>query len=141
MPLKSPFKKSGPKPASKPSSSSKGKVVAKTPAKGAQKKPPIIPASRPAGAKPTTARRTAAPPPPPPPLFNLSDERKLDVLGVVLALSGVLMLLALISANPDTLIGAILDVFSVLFGWGTFILPVVLILFGGWLVLRKIERI
>jgi S-DNA-T family DNA segregation ATPase FtsK/SpoIIIE len=146
MPLKSPFKKSGSKPASK--SAPKGKAPARRPdvpagkpaGQAAQKKPAGLPASRPAGAKPVS-RRTAAPVPPPPPLFNLSDERKLDVLGVGLALGGVLMLLALISANHDTLIGAILDVFSALFGWGTFILPVVLILFGTWLVLRKIERI
>lgn len=51
------------------------------------------------------------------------------------------MLLALLSATHDMPISLILDVFSFFFGWGTFILPVALILFGAWLVLRKIDRI
>src|SRR5258706_11182430 len=102
MPLKSPFKKSPSKPASK--SPSKGKVV---PVRGA-KKLPGKPVSQSTVVKPAASRRAAVPPPPPPPLFNLSDERKLDVLGIVLALGGVLMLLALISINHDMPVGVLL---------------------------------
>src|SRR5690348_18372179 len=129
MPLKSPFKKSRSKPAPKPSP--KGKAASSPPAKSTGPATPKKPASR----------RAAAPPPPPPPLFNLSDERKLDVLGVALAVSGVLMILALVSATHDMPIGFVLDIFWFMLGWGTLILPVGLILFGGWLVLRKIDRI
>src|SRR5258706_740510 len=135
MPLKSPFKKSPSKPASK--SPSKGRVVPL----GGEKRLPGKPAPQSTVVKPAASRRAAVPPPPPPPLFNLSDERKLDVLGIVLALGGVLMLLALISINHDMPVGVLLDVFQVFLGWGKFILPVALILFGVWLVLRKIERI
>jgi S-DNA-T family DNA segregation ATPase FtsK/SpoIIIE len=91
--------------------------------------------------KKSTARRASPPPPPPPPLFNLSDERKLDVLGIILALAGVIGILTLASANRSELTGSLLDMLSLFVGWGVFILPGALILFGGWLVLRKIERI
>ncbi|GAB4502350.1 MAG: DNA translocase FtsK [Anaerolineales bacterium] len=97
------------------------------------------------GKKP--AEKTPAAPPPPapaaplPPLFNLSPERKLDFLGVGLALGGLLILLALISSSRSALTGATVSLFSFLFGWGAYGLPIALILFGGWLLVRKIERI
>jgi len=138
MPLKLPFQKAPAKPA--PKSSAKGKVVVGQDAR----KAPAKAASKPAPAKATGSRKPAhapEPAPPPPPLFNLSDERKLDVLGIVLALGGALMLLALISINHDMPIGFLLDIFRVGFGWGEYIFPVALILFGLWLVFRKIEHI
>ena len=130
MPLKTPFTKSSAKPAAK--SSAKGKVVVPRTAQPAAKKPQAKP----------VARRGAAPAPvPPPPLFNLSPERKLDVLGIGLALGGALLFLALISVTHDMPIGFILDALAYLFGWAVYILPVALFLFGIWLVFRKIERI
>src|SRR5688572_2640620 len=138
MPLKLPFKKSRSKPVPKPSS--KGKAVSNHPVRSsgqtASKK------SNTAGAKPAASRsRRAAAPAPLPPLFNLSDERKLDMLGVALALGGVITVLTLLSANRSELTGSALSMLSFFFGWSMYILPVALILFGGWLVLRKIERI
>jgi len=146
MPLKLPFQKSRSKPAPKTPSKGESKAAPNYPAKSSGQKPHAIRLaehSRRSPAKPA-AKQTAsrrAPAPPPPPLFNLSDERKLDALGVVLALSGALLILALFSINHDMPIGFLLDVFWFFLGWGTFILPVALILFGGWLVLRKIDRI
>src|SRR5690349_5690905 len=144
MPLKLAFIKSRSKPIPKPPS--KGKAVAGQPLRSsgqtASKKPNTAQASRTASAKPTSSRsRRAAVPAPLPPLFNLSDERKLDVLGVALALGGVITILTLVSANRSELTGSALSMLSFFFGWSMYILPVALILFGGWLVLRKIERI
>jgi S-DNA-T family DNA segregation ATPase FtsK/SpoIIIE len=72
---------------------------------------------------------------------SLSDERKLDVVGIVLAFIGIIILLGLISANRSPIIGGVITFLSQLFGWGLYILPLGLLVFGLWLVFRKIERI
>ena len=83
-----------------------------------------------------------APPPREPSWWdNLSPERKLDVVGIVLAFVGIILLLGLISANRSPIVGGFIFILAQLFGWGVYILPVGLILFGLWLVFRKIERI
>ncbi|MDP2778742.1 MAG: DNA translocase FtsK 4TM domain-containing protein, partial [Anaerolineales bacterium] len=72
---------------------------------------------------------------------NLSAERKLDVVGIILAFIGIIIFLGLISANRSALIGGAIFFLSQIFGWGVYILPLGLLLFGLWLVFRKIERI
>jgi S-DNA-T family DNA segregation ATPase FtsK/SpoIIIE len=72
---------------------------------------------------------------------SLSPERKLDVVGVVLALVGLLILLGLLASSPSVLTGSIIHLLRQLMGWGLYFLPVALIVFGLWLILRKIERI
>ena len=91
------------------------------------------------------AKHQAPPPPPPtrePTLWErLSAERKLDVVGVALAFIGLIILLGLISANRSAIIGGVIFFLAQLFGWGVYILPIGLIIFGLWLVFRKIERV
>ena len=77
----------------------------------------------------------------PPLLPKISAERKIDIVGGVMALVGVLTLLALVSANRSSLTDGWVYILSYLFGWGSYLLPIALIVVGGWLVLRKIERI
>lgn len=72
---------------------------------------------------------------------RLSPERKLDVIGVLLAVSGILILLGLLASSPSALTGGIIRLLGQLIGWGLYFLPAGLILFGLWLILRKIERI
>ncbi len=72
---------------------------------------------------------------------SLSDERKLDVVGIILAFLGILILLGLVSANRSAFIGGIIFFLTQIFGWGMYILPLGLLVFGLWLVFRKIERI
>jgi DNA segregation ATPase FtsK/SpoIIIE, S-DNA-T family len=72
---------------------------------------------------------------------KLSPERKLDVVGIVLAFIGIIILLGLISANRSALVGGAIFFLSQVFGWGVYILPIGLLVFGLWLVFRKIERI
>ncbi|HEY5984320.1 MAG TPA: DNA translocase FtsK [Anaerolineales bacterium] len=72
---------------------------------------------------------------------NLSPERKLDVVGVGLLLAGVLILLGLLATSPSALTGGVIRLLGQLIGWGLYFLPAGLILFGLWLILRKIERI
>src|SRR5574340_380132 len=72
---------------------------------------------------------------------SLSPERKLDVIGIVLIVAGILVLVGLLSTSPSALTGGVLKLLGQLIGWGIYFLPAGLILFGLWLVLRKIERI
>lgn len=79
--------------------------------------------------------------PPPPPSQSLWDklspERKLDVVGAVLAFAGIAIGLGLFSANRSEIMGRVPQIF----GWGSYILPIGLFIFGAWLVVRKIERV
>jgi S-DNA-T family DNA segregation ATPase FtsK/SpoIIIE len=129
MPLKTPANtKPLGKPAGKPAP---GKQATKPPVKGGAK-----PAGK--GAPPPAYN----PPPALPPLFpNLSNERKLDLLGVGMALAGVLIGISLFSANRSSITGGVIFVLTRALGWGAWILPVVLILVGVWLIVRNIERI
>jgi S-DNA-T family DNA segregation ATPase FtsK/SpoIIIE len=135
MPVKLPFSKKAP---------SKGKPAPKNehkaPAKSGSGRHAPAPKRTPAAEKAPRAR-TPRSAPEPPPLINLSPERKLDLLGIGLAVAGVVMALLLLSSSNSALSGTAISVFSFLFGWGAYILPVALILFGLWLILRKIETI
>ena len=72
---------------------------------------------------------------------NLSIDRRLDVIGIVLALVGLLTFLSLISAEHSILTGGLIRLLGQLFGWGVYILPIGLIAIGLWLVLRNLESI
>jgi len=98
------------------------------------------PASKSAG------KSKRAPEPPPKdsaPTFwdSLSAERKLDVVGVILSVVGLLILLTLFASSRSSLTGGFVRILSQLIGWGIYILPVALIGFGLWLILRNIEHI
>jgi S-DNA-T family DNA segregation ATPase FtsK/SpoIIIE len=125
MPLKTPV------PASKASGKPKGKTS--TPSQGKSKTPP---------AKGKSAARVS----PPAPVSvswwqTLSPERKLDVVGAIMSVLGILILLILFSAQRSALTGSMILVFSQMLGWGIYILPVALIVMGLWLILRRIEKL
>ena len=104
-------------------------------------KPAAKPAARPAQKTPEKPARKPAPPKGGGWSWgSVSPERKLDVLGVILALLGLLTLLALFSPSRGSLTGAWVDLLSQLAGWGTFILPLALLALGLWLVFRNIDK-
>lgn len=106
----------------------------------ASKKPPSKPAKGKPGVRAAQKKKTPAPSP----SFSLpqiSPERRLDILGGALALAGLLTLVALFSTTRSSLTGGWLDLLALIFGWGSYVLPIALIVFGGWLVLRKVERL
>jgi len=72
---------------------------------------------------------------------SLSAERKLDVVGAVMAVVGLLTSLILFSAQRSAVTGSMVRVLSQVFGWGIYVLPVGLIVMGLWLVLRRIEKL
>ncbi len=133
MPLKLPFPKSPPdKGKSKPAPKKDEKKNAAKPAP---------PKNAPKASTGKHAPKATPAPPPPPPLLNLSTDRKLDILGIFLALGGIVIGLSLLSPTQGALTGGIILLFKFPFGNGVYVLWLALILFGGWLVLRKIERI
>ncbi len=72
---------------------------------------------------------------------SIPKARKLDALGVVLTLVGLLTFLSLVSIQQGSVTDSIVTVMRRLAGWGTFILPVAVILAGIWLILRNIEKL
>ncbi|MGA2489580.1 MAG: hypothetical protein ABSF99_05255, partial [Anaerolineales bacterium] len=64
-------------------------------------------------------------------LGSISPEHKMDILGVVMALVGLLTMLSLFSANKAGLTGDWISALKSVFGWGVYILPVGLIVLGA----------
>ena len=126
MPLKTPSSPS--KSSGKPA----GKIVTPAP-RGGNK------------SKPASAKKKA--PPPEPELVSirwwdtLTDERKLDIVGAVMAVVGILILLILVSAQRSAPTATMVRVLGQTFGWGIYVLPVGLIGMGLWLILRRIEKL
>jgi S-DNA-T family DNA segregation ATPase FtsK/SpoIIIE len=72
---------------------------------------------------------------------DLSLDRKLDIIGVVMAVVGLVTLFGLLSVNNGWLMGNWVTLLARLFGWGVYFVPVGLIIFGAWLILRKFDRL
>jgi S-DNA-T family DNA segregation ATPase FtsK/SpoIIIE len=72
---------------------------------------------------------------------NITTDRKMDIAGVILAMLGFLTLLSLLSSTNGSIIGAWVSTVKQVFGWGLFILPIILIALGLWLILRNFERV
>ncbi|MEO8355676.1 MAG: DNA translocase FtsK 4TM domain-containing protein [Chloroflexota bacterium] len=125
MPLKTPASRS--KSSGKPA----GKTV--TAARGKDK-----------GASHVKKTRHTSPPPRPVSVGwweTLTDERKLDVVGAVMAVIGLLTMLVLVSSQRSPLTGSMVRVLGQTFGWGIYILPLGLIVMGLWLIFRRIEKL
>jgi DNA segregation ATPase FtsK/SpoIIIE, S-DNA-T family len=74
-------------------------------------------------------------------LESISPERKMDILGVVLAVVGLLTALSLFSVKHSSLSGSWVGFLGQGFGWGVYLLPVGLIILGAWLVARNVESL
>jgi DNA segregation ATPase FtsK/SpoIIIE, S-DNA-T family len=72
---------------------------------------------------------------------GMSLDRKLDILGIGLALFGMLTLLSLLSISNSIATGSLLELVGRATGRGAFLFPISLILIGLWLVLRNFERV
>jgi len=65
----------------------------------------------------------------------------MDLVGIALALVGLLTLLSLFSVTTSSLTGSWRSMLGLAFGWGVYILPFALIILGVWLVARDVERL
>jgi S-DNA-T family DNA segregation ATPase FtsK/SpoIIIE len=72
---------------------------------------------------------------------SLSGERKLDIVGIIMAMIGLGFLLVLFSAQRSELTNRVVRPMSQMFGWGLYVLTIALILMGLWLVFRRIEKL
>ncbi len=104
------------------------------------KSTPVKPSSRKPASKPASRKPRATAKKQPSLWSRISAERKLDLLGVLLALIGLLTLLALFSPTRGAVTGWWVKALTIIAGWGMVILPIGLIGFGLWLVFRRIEK-
>ena len=70
----------------------------------------------------------------------MTKEQKLDVIGVLLALAGILVLLALFSPNQSIVVSTIVEYLYYLFGLGRFVVAIACLLTGGWIILRHFNE-
>ncbi len=89
----------------------------------------------------TGARRQARGAPSPSFWSGLPPERRLDLIGTLMTLAGLLIFLALIASTRSALSGGVIRLLRQLVGWGIYVVPVGLVFFGLWLILRRVERI
>ncbi|MBN1145787.1 MAG: DNA translocase FtsK 4TM domain-containing protein [Anaerolineales bacterium] len=132
------------KSSKKPSSRSRKPAPRPAPAKKLPaKKPPARKTSGkpPSTSKPTPKEKPHSPRPPRVLRQGISLDRKLDILGVALALAGLLTLFSLLSPIKSSLTGGWASTLEMFFGLGSYVFPLALMLGGLWLVLRNFERI
>jgi S-DNA-T family DNA segregation ATPase FtsK/SpoIIIE len=130
-----PAKASGTKTTASKSTKSK----ASTSSKSSAQSPKAGKAPASARSKRVLGARSSQQAEPRPPL--LTADRKLDIIGVLLALVGFLTLLSLLSTNNSSFIGGWVSLLEQTFGWGVSLFAVILVISGIWLVLRNFERI
>ncbi|HEY5505053.1 MAG TPA: DNA translocase FtsK 4TM domain-containing protein, partial [Sedimentisphaerales bacterium] len=91
--------------------------------------------------KPRKSSKSSVPPDRFSVLDGIPPERQMDILGVVLAIVGLVTLLSLFSATKSSLTGSWINILAQVFGWGDYILPVALLVLGVWLVARNVDRL
>lgn len=72
--------------------------------------------------------------------FRVSPERKMDIIGVLVAAAGLLMLLSFFSTQEGLVTTWISTALRQLAGWGAVVISAALLLTGLWLVFRHAER-
>ncbi len=107
-------------------------------ARSGSRKPAVK--SAPSARKPADRKRSA-PRAGAPRRSSLSPERKIDLIGAAMALGGLLSLLSFISATQSQATSTLLRGMQAIAGWGGFMIPLALLLFGLWLVFRNVDRL
>ena len=74
-------------------------------------------------------------------ITGLSLDRKLDIIGIVLTLLGLLTVLSMLSSTNGSLTGGWVAGLRAIFGLGMYLFSAGVIVTGLWLVLRNFERI
>lgn len=72
---------------------------------------------------------------------GLSIDRKLDIIGLVLGVIGVLSLFALLSEQKGSVTAWWVNALYETLGWGAYLLPLLVSLLGIWLVIRSLEKL
>ncbi len=72
---------------------------------------------------------------------NLTTEQKVDFIGGLIAIAGILSLVAFFARDNGSLTGWVAKTMAQIAGWGGFILPVGMTALGLFLLLRKVDRL
>ena len=92
--------------------------------------------------KPQSKSPKGAPKQAPSPIqTGISADRKMEIVGVILAVVGLLTLLTIASSARSEASGFWVNLWRTSFGWGAFVLPLVLIAVGVWMVAHNFERV
>ena len=73
-------------------------------------------------------------------LAEISPQRRMDIFGIVLVVIGLLTLVSLFTQSTGRVTGWWVTNLSKAIGWGIYLLPLALIGFGGWMLLRNVEK-
>ena len=118
-------------PVKRTASANRARKASATPRKKAS---PKSSSRRPAAR--TTVRKAA----PSPKSFSISPDRRVDITGIVMIVSGVLTLLSLMLGDSGVVSKWWSDTLYKSTGWGAFAIPVILIMAGAWFLLRKLDQ-
>jgi len=73
-------------------------------------------------------------------LSGISPQRRIDIIGIILILIGVLTLVSLFTQSVGSVTGWWVTNLSIAVGWNVYILPVALVGLGAWMLLRNMDR-
>ena len=74
-------------------------------------------------------------------LSGISRQKRVDIIAILLLLIGALTLISLFTQSSGRLTAWCVQSLSILIGWGVYIFPLVLMLFGAWILLRNHQRL
>ena len=72
---------------------------------------------------------------------SISPQRQFDIFAIIIILIGFLTLVSLFTQSTGSLTGWWVTNLSKVIGWGVYILPLIFIGIGGWLLLRNIDKL
>ena len=92
--------------------------------------------------KSKSTRKKSAPAKTRKPAFSgIPPQRRIDIFAIILLVIGTLTLVSLFTQSSGSVTGWWVRILSQGIGWGVYLLPLVLIIFGLWMLLRNIESI
>ncbi|MBT4304925.1 MAG: hypothetical protein HOD40_04060, partial [Chloroflexi bacterium] len=89
----------------------------------------------------TRAKSKSKAQPSQPLLTGISADRKMEIIGILLALVGLLTFIAVLSDSHGEISNAWVNIWQTGFGIGAYLLPLLFILLGVWLVAHNFERL
>lgn len=78
---------------------------------------------------------------PKPILSGIPPQRRIDILGILLLVIGLLTLLSLFTQSTGSITGWWVQNLSKAIGWDVYLLPIALIGLGAWMLLRNMEKL
>ena len=74
-------------------------------------------------------------------LSNVSPQRRVDIVAIILLLVGILTLISLFTQSSGSVTAWWVKSLSSLMGWGVYILPLAMLIIGAWMLFRNMEHL